>query len=295
MKEFINFNSSKISWFRCGGDIELFIIVETLEELQNVYRKYNNYFIENKVVFIGAGSNILIREKGFKGIAIKLTGNFSDIKITKEDNESCFINAGCSVLSKQLSNYIINNNFIGCEFLDTIPGSIGGMVKMNAGCFGKEIKDILYSVDIFKDGVVKTYLKDEIDFSYRHSDIADNSVVLSATFIAKKGTEEEVLNSKNKIEEMRNNRKENQVIGFTCGSTFKNPAGYSVWKLLDEVGMRGYKIGDAEFSNKHCNFIINNGKATASDIENLINTAKQKVKEKFNIELEVEIRIFGER
>ena len=174
---------------------------------------------------------------------------------------------------------------------------------MNAGCFNSEVKDVFYSADILVDGKIKTYYKNDIEFNYRKTSIVNSTLILSATFQLKHGTAEEVENSKKMIAEMQQKRKENQIVGATCGSTFKNVKRLkengadgevetiSVWKLLDEVGMRGYKIGGAMFSEKHCNFIINTGGATANDIIQLIQTAKQRVKDKFGINIVEEVVI----
>lgn len=307
MKEFLDFDSGKISWFRCGGKIAVFCVVENLSELKQVVEKYPQY--SNNILPIGAGSNILIRDTGFKGLAIKLAGDFNKIEINKieinegktekTEKEKVFLSAGASVFDKQIVSFAINNNLVGCEFLSTIPGTIGGAIKMNAGCFDCEIKDILSSVQVLINNEIKTLTNKDLNFSYRKSSLPENDVILNATFALTKGTKEQIEESKQKIKEMQKYRDENQIVGATCGSTFKNPINpedgtkISVWKLIDEVGLRGYKIGGAKFSEKHCNFIVNTGNATATDIENLVSIAKQKVKEKFNIDLETEIKIIG--
>jgi len=299
MKEFINFNSKEISWFRCGGKILVYCIVDNLNKLQFVLEKYEKY--KNNILIIGAGSNSLIRDKGFDGLVIKLSGEFNNLKIKQHETENDIIllTAGAAVFDKKVVDFAIENRLIGCEFLDTIPGTIGGAVKMNAGCFDKEIKDILFSTKLFINGKEEVLTeKDFLSFSYRKSSIPENAIILEATFKLKKGTQNQLEESKNMILEMRKKRKENQIVGFTCGSTFKNPISndgkkISVWKLIDEVGLRGFSIGGAKFSEKHCNFLINYNNANATDIENLILLAKQKVKDKFNIELEEEIKIFG--
>ena len=294
MKIFNNFNSASISWFHCGGVIDYFCIVENIEELQEIVKNKHKY--NDNILPIGAGSNILIRDGGFRGVVVKLAGDF--LKIEKNDNQ---IIAGSGVLSKQVSQFAIKNNLVGAEFLDTIPGTVGGNVKMNAGCFGREIKDILFSVEVLLDtGEIKTFSNNDFIFSYRHSDLPKNAIVLNATFdLQIVENQLQMENAKKTLAEMQEYRKNNQIIGFTCGSTFANPIDQkgnkiSVWKLLDECGLRGFRIGGAMFSKKHCNFILNDKKATANDIETLINTAKERVKEKFDIDLQTEIQIIGE-
>ena len=296
MKEFLNFDSGKISWFRCGGKIAIYCIIENVNELNETLKKYSQY--NDDLLVIGAGSNMLIREGGFDGLAVKLTGEFNTINIKNKSEKEMYLTAGAGVFDKQVASFALEHNLIGCEFLDTIPGTIGGAVKMNAGCFGTEIKDILTSAKILTNGAVVELTNEDLCFSYRKSKLPDNAVVLEATFLLQKGTKEQMAQSYMTIGEMRAKRKENQIVGATCGSTFANPMAQngeklSAWKLIDEVGMRGFAIGGAKFSEKHCNFLINTGKATAKDIEQLILLAKRKVKEKFNIELHEEIEIFG--
>lgn len=293
MKVFENFDSSKISWFKTGGLIKYYVIVENIIELKEAVSKYNKN--NGKILVIGAGSNILIRDCGFNGLALKLSGKFLDININKEISSNCedevFITAGSGVLSKTLSNFATNNNLIGCEFLDTIPGTIGGNIVMNAGCFNREVKDILYYANLFIDNDIKVYYTDDFKFSYRHSEMPKNSIVLNATFKLKKGNLQDIENSKNNILKMREHRKQNQILGATCGSTFVNPTGNSAWKLIDKAGMRGFEMGGAKISEKHCNFILNTGKATTTDIENLIKFTQKRVFDCFGIMLKTEIKI----
>lgn len=291
MKEFKNFDSAKISWFRCGGKIDVFCIIENIEELKEVLKKYKDY--KNNILPVGNGSNLLIRDKGFNGLAIKLAGDFNKIKLL--NTNKIVAGSGCSL--KSVCDFAIKNNLIGCEFLSTIPGSVGGGLKMNAGCFESEIKDIFESARVLVDGNIKELTANDLNFSYRKTNLQKNTIILDATFKLKKTTNEnEIETSKQKIYNMQKHRQENQIIGATCGSTFanyvdKNGNKISVWKMIDEVGLRGYTIGGAKFSEKHCNFIVNFNKATASDVENLINLAKQKIKDKFNIDIFTEIQI----
>ena len=297
MQIYYNHNIGKYSWFKTGGNAEIFAIIENVEELQSLINKYDN----KDITILGAGSNCLIRDGGIDGLVIKLAGDFLKIDILNKSNASinnddiCFVKAGSAVLSAKLSNFLISNNLIGGEFLDTIPGSVGGMIITNAGCFGGEAKDILYSADLLINNEIKTYYNKDFCFSYRDGRIPNNTVILSAIFQFKKGNDNDVALAKENIKQMREKRRQNQIVGLTCGSTFANPEGHSAWELIDKVGLRGYKIGGAMFSEKHCNFIVNFNNAKAQDIENLIELAKQKVLNKFGIELKTEIRILGKK
>ena len=292
MKLYKNFNSSAISWFRTGGIVESFAIVENLNELLELLNENKG----KKIATIGAGSNILIPDCGFNGLLIKLSGDFLDINILKQDNnneksDDVFIEAGSGLLVKKITDFTIKNNIIGAEFYETIPASVGGAVYMNAGCFGCETKDILHSVKIVLDNKIIEKTCSELNYSYRHSELPEKSIIIGAIFRLKKGNKQDIELSVKKIEEMKQHRKENQIIGATCGSTFKNPDGQKAWELIDKAGLRGYSIGGAKFSEKHCNFIINTGNATATDIENLIKLAQDKVLEKFDVKLQLEIKI----
>ena len=297
MQIYYNHNIGKYSWFKTGGNAEIFAIIENVEELQSLINKYDN----KDITILGAGSNCLIRDGGIDGLVIKLAGDFLKIDILNKSNASinnddiCFVKAGSAVLSAKLSNFFISNNLIGGEFLDTIPGSVGGMIITNAGCFGGEIKDILLSADLLINNHIDTYANKDLCFQYRESQVPKNAVIMSATFKFKIGNENDVRLAQEKIKQMREKRKQNQIIGLTCGSTFANPEGHSAWELIDKVGLRGYKIGGAMFSEKHCNFIVNFNNAKAQDIENLIELATQKVLDKFGIELKTEIRILGKK
>ena len=292
MKLHKNFNSSALSWFRTGGIVESFAIVENLNELLELLNKNKG----KKISVIGAGSNILIPDCGFDGLLIKLSGDFLKIDILKQDNNDknnndVFIEAGSGLLVKKMTDFTIKNHIIGAEFYETIPATIGGAIYMNAGCFGCETKDILYSVKILLNSEIIEMSCSELNYSYRHSELPENSIIISGVFKLKKGNKDDIELAVKKIEEMKQHRKENQIVGATCGSTFKNPEGQKAWELIDKVGLRGYSVGGAKFSEKHCNFIVNTGKATATDIENLIKLAQEKVFEKFGIKLQLEIKI----
>ena len=296
MKVFENFDGAKLSWFKAGGKIDVFAIVDTKEELLDVLDKYDN----GKVMTVGAGSNLLIRDSGFHGLIIKLGQGFNRtaVEVAEESETHKILVAGASTPSSAVVQFAIRNNLVGAEFMSTIPGSIGGMTRMNAGCFGKEVKDIFYSTNVLRR--VGTWQEQvdnlaEMQFAYRHSALNSEDIVIETRFLLKCGTAEDVEKSKQEIAEMQAHRKQNQVVGMTCGSTFANPDGYSAWRLIASVGLRGHNINGAVFSEKHCNFIVNTGGASATDIENLIDLAKQKVKAEHGIDLRTEICIVGEK
>ena len=297
MQIFHNYNIGKYSWFKTGGNAEIFAIVESINELQEVVSANS----EKDITILGAGSNCLIRDGGIDGLVIKLAGDFLNIDICNQasnqmdDDNFRHVKAGGAVLSAKLSNFLISHNLLGGEFLDTIPGSVGGMIITNAGCFGGEAKDILYSADLLINNEIKTYYNKDFCFSYRDGRTPNNTVILSAIFQFKKGNDNDVALARENIKQMREKRRQNQIVGLTCGSTFANPEGYSAWQLIDAVGLRGYKIGGAMFSEKHCNFIVNFNNASSKDIEHLIDLAKQKVLDKFGITLRTEIKILGKK
>ena len=296
MKSFENFDGAMLSWFKAGGKIDIFAIVDTKEDLLDVLDKYDN----GKVMAVGAGSNLLIRDGGFHGLIIKLGQGFNRTAVEIADGNEThkILVAGASTPSSAVVQFAIRNNLLGAEFMSTIPGSIGGMTRMNAGCFGREVKDIFYSTNVLRR--VGTWQEqidnlEEIQFAYRHSALNSEDIVMETRFLLNCGTAEKVEKAKQEIAEMQAHRKQNQVVGMTCGSTFANPEGYSAWRLIASVGLRGHNINGAVFSEKHCNFIVNTGGASATDIENLIDLAKQKVKEEHGIDLRTEICIVGEK
>lgn len=287
LKTFKNFEFKKISWFKVGGLVKQFTICSSLEELKQAIAEFKRQdtFDSNKIRIIGNCSNILMSDDGFDGLIIKLGKEFNKLELI--DNQRIKCSSSC--LSAEVSNFAMENELSNLEFLYTIPGCIGGNVYMNAGCYKHEIKDYLEEIQVFNMNTLDLEIikKEEIKFEYRKSNLTRNYIILSATFKCIKSKKEEI---KTLMQSMNKSRLESQPIAVkTCGSTFKNPNGNYAWKLIDEVGLRNYKIGGAKFSEKHSNFIINEGNASSSDIVQLINLAKEKVKEKFNIDLEVEI------
>ena len=283
-KIYFNYNLGKLTWFRTGGRAKIFAIVENSKELEIILNEIKN----NKFYILGAGSNLLIRDNGFDGIIIKLGKGFSSLKISKN-----ILKVGASILDVNLSNFAYKNNIQGFEFLTGIPGSIGGAVKMNAGCFGSETKDIIESIEIFNsDFKKKILLKESINLSYRSSNIQNNQIILNANFKINYGDSEVI---KEKMKNIKSSRLTSQpIINRTSGSTFKNPSNLYAAKLIEDAGCKGMVYGNAYVSDKHSNFLINNGNATASDLENLGKKVIDKVYDKFNIRLQWEVKIIGE-
>ena len=255
----------KKNWFNIGGKAKVFYKAENLKGLVNFLKKLNN---KEKIFILGAGSNTLINDKLFDGVVIKLSKNFNNTSLLGDD----IIIAGSAVLDKTLSEFALKNELSGFEFLSCIPGSIGGGIRMNAGCFGREFKDILLSIQVIdKSGKVMTIPSKDIKFEYRKNDLSDNLIFLSASF---KG----IKKNYNKI----------------YGSTFKNPilqTEKKVWELIKESVPLDKSFGDACISKKHCNFFVNKGNAKFDDMKKLIDFVTKNVLEKTGISLEKEIKI----
>ncbi len=276
----------KKNWFNIGGKSKVFYKANNLKELVNFLKKLNN---KERIFILGAGSNTLINDSLFDGIVIKLSKNFNNISLLRED----IIIAGSAVLDKSLSDFAMNNNLSGFEFLSCIPGTIGGGIRMNAGCFGYEFKDILLSIQaIDKSGSVITIPSKDIIFEYRKNNLSDDLIFLSASF---KGTKSNRIEIQDRIKKFKIEKDKNQPTKIkTSGSTFKNPISQTdkkVWELIKESVPLDICFGDACISDKHCNFFVNKGNAKFIDMKNLIDFVTNNVLEKTGISLEKEIKI----
>ncbi len=276
----------KKNWFNIGGKSKVYYKANNLKELVTFLKKLNN---KEKIFTLGAGSNTLIKDDLFDGVVIKLGKNFNNISKLGED----IIIAGSSVLDKSLSDFAMNNNLKGFEFLSCIPGTIGGGIRMNAGCFGREFKDILISIQaIDKYGNIITIKSKDIKFEYRKNDLSDNLIFLSASF---KGIKGEYLKIQSEMNKLKTEKEKNQPTRIkTSGSTFKNPISQTkkkVWELIQESVPLNKRFGDACISKKHCNFFINEGNAKYEDMRKLIDFVAKNVLEKTGISLEKEIKI----
>ena len=280
-------NLSKYSWFNLGGPAKVIFKPINLNELSIFLKNIKEF---DKIKVLGAGSNTLIRDGGFNGIIIKLGKSFSHLSLLNENT----VIAGASALDKNVSNFAFENSLTGFEFLSCIPGTIGGGVRMNSGCYGEDIEKILVSVQVMDfQGKMKVIYSSDIKFSYRGCNLGNNLIFVSATF---KGKSDNKLNIQKKVNNLIKQKKEDQPTKIkTCGSTFKNPENGKAWKLIKDSGCGGMKVGDAYISEKHCNFFVNKGKATSKDLEELIYKVKSKVFNKTGINLELELQIIGEK
>ncbi len=278
-------NLSRYSWFNLGGPAKILFKPESVEKLADFLKLLNN---SQKIICLGAGSNTLIRDGGFSGVVIKLSPKFSYIKSLKEN----IIEVGAGTLDKTLSSYAAENSIADLEFLSCIPGSIGGAIRMNSGCYGDEISNILISIKAidFK-GKVTEFNRKDIQFFYRGTNLPENIIILSAKLLANVGDKNLI---KEKIKKFSQEKKETQPSQIkTCGSTFKNPKNKKAWELIKNSNCNLVSFGKARISNKHSNFFVNEGGATSEDIEKLINFVRQKVFEKYKIKLDLELKIVG--
>ena len=277
---------SKHSWFNLGGPAKVIFKPKNLNELSIFLRNLKG---SNKIKVLGAGSNTLIRDGGFDGIIIKFGKSFSHLSLFDQN----MLIAGASALDKNVSNFALENSLSGFEFLSCIPGTIGGGIRMNSGCYGEDISKILVSVQAMDlSGKVRVIYSSNIKFSYRECDLDNNLIFISATF---KGKNDNNLNIKRKITNLVEKKKKDQPSKIkTCGSTFKNPQNNKAWSLIKDSGCAGMKIGDAYISEKHCNFFVNKGNAKSQDLENLIYQVKSEVLNETGIKLELELEIIGE-
>ncbi len=281
---YFNYSLKKLNWFNIGGDTKIYFKPDTLQSLVEFLKIYKK---EEKLFVLGAGSNVLFKDDLFDGAVIKLSKNFSRISLLNEDT----IIAGSGALDKTLSEFALENSLGGFEFLSCIPGSVGGGIRMNSGCFEREFKDILISVQaINRSGEILTIPAKEIGFSYRSCDLGKDLIFLSATF---KGN----IKKKDKIEKEVNNLKAKKEMAQptrikTGGSTFKNPikqTNKKVWEIIKESVPTDIKFGDAIISEKHANFFINKNNASYKDMKKLIDFVKENVKNKTGINLDLEI------
>ena len=282
----LDYDLKKKNWFNIGGKTKAFYKADSLKELIKFLKKIQN---KEKIFVLGAGSNTLITDKQFNGVVIKLTNNFNNISLLNEE----IIIAGSAVTDKSLSEFAMENSLGGFEFLSCIPGTIGGGIKMNAGCFKREFKDILISIQALnKSGQVITIPSKDINFKYRDSGLSDDLIFLSASF---KGFKKDKDIIKNEIQLLKEKKEKAQPTKIkTSGSTFKNPVGQSdkkVWQLIKESVSLKKSFGDACISEKHCNFFVNKGNAKFEDMKNLIDFVSESVFKKTGIKIETEIKI----
>ena len=291
-KEKIRYNEpmSKHTTFKTGGKADIFIETDTNQQILSLTNILNGKNIHMHI--IGNGSNTLFTDKGFRGIVIKI--NIKKIEIQEIENEKVVVTVGAGNKLMELGQTLKKMSIKGFEEISGIPGTIGGALKMNAGAYGKEMKDIVIETKcIDKNGHTLTLTNTNQQFEYRKSLFSNNQyIILETKLLLEKGNTEEIQNKMNKY---LISRKENQPLEYpSAGSTFKRENGIITAKLIDEAGLKGYSIGGAQISEKHAGFIINKGNATSKDIIELIDFVKKKIYEKYNIKIKEEIEIIGE-
>lgn len=278
---------SKHTSFKIGGPADILVTPVTARQIQSIIDISKS---EKTPIFImGNGSNLIVREKGIRGITVKLFENFGGCEV-----EGCTLKAQAGILLSRLSQIALQNGLAGLEFASGIPGTLGGAIAMNAGAYGGEMKDVVVKTEyIDKNGDIKSLEGEMHCFGYRTSFIQkEEGIVLSSELKLKSGDKNEI---KAQMDELCKKRNDKQPLKMpSAGSVFKRPEGYFAGKLIEDCGLRGYGIGGAEVSNMHCGFIVNKGNASAGDVIELIEFIKNTVKEKFGVDLQTEVKIIGE-
>lgn len=281
---------SNYSWFNLGGNAEFFFKPKDKTELLEFFKEVKKNDI--KTTFLGAGSNTLFRDNGVKGVVIKLGKNFSFTRLIEKD----IIEVGAATLDRKVAEFAKENNLTNLEFLSCIPGSLGGAIVMNSGCYDYDISQILISIRVIDKKKCEEIeiKKDDINFVYRGNNLSKDLIIISAKLKGSLDKKEKIVKKQSDLIQRKKLSQPSQI--KTCGSTFKNISKEKkAWMLIKESGCENYEEGGAVISKKHCNFFINKGKAKSSDIENLIQKVKRKVYEKTKINLEPEIKIIGEK
>ena len=285
----INFdeNLSKYNWFNTGGPAEIFFRPDNKEQIVDFFTN-NNHF--KNVTVLGIGSNTLIRDGGIEGVTIKLSSKFSNIKLLEQN----VIEVGAATLDRKIADFATENSIGGLEFLSCIPGSLGGAITMNSGCYGGVISDALVSLKTINfEGKEKEILKKDINFTYRASDISRDQVIISAKLKGFTLKKDLILLKQNQLIEQKKNSQPSKI--KTCGSTFKNPKNEKAWELIKDSSCNNLSVGSAKISKKHCNFFVNEGNASSSDIEQLIDEVRAGVLKKTGICLELELKLIGKK
>lgn len=278
---------SRHTTFRVGGEAECMAVVESKEELSQLVSYLGR--IEQDYFVLGNGSNLLVGDKGYRGIIVKLGPRLSAVGVEKNH-----IAAGAGVLLSKVASVARDVGLSGLEFAAGIPGSLGGAIVMNAGAYGGEMKQVVQMVRVMdKEGEILTLDNDTMEFGYRTSIIRDRPfIVLGVVLKLTPGNKEEI---SAKMEELMKQRKSKQPLEYpSAGSTFKRPEGYYAGKLIMDAGLRGYRIGGAQVSEKHCGFVINAGGASAADIREVIEEVQERVKDRFHVRLEPEVIFLGD-
>ena len=283
---FFNFDIKKLNWFNIGGKSKIFFKPKNLTELKKFLKIYNN---RGKMFILGMGSNVLFKDTIYEGVIIKLSNNFSTLSKLKPNT----IIAGSACSQKKLSEYALENEISGFEFMYCIPGSVGGGLQMNSGCFGTEFKDKLISLQcIDTNGNIKIIPSNKITFKYRKIDLNENLIFLSATFEGNLSNKSKIKNLMEELKIKKNNSQPSKI--KTGGSTFKNPIDQTTkkaWELINASVPKNINFGDACISKKHSNFFVNKNNATFDEMYSLINFVKKNVKDKTGVNINLEIKI----
>ena len=279
-----NFKLSNVTWFCVGGPADILFKPADIDDLAYFLQEKNS---EIPYMVLGVGSNLLVRDGGIRGVVIRLGKGFTDIV-----NKGDILEVGAGALDVNVSQYCLENGLEGLEFLSGIPGVIGGALMMNAGSYGQEIADHLIRLEALDEkGNLIIIPKEACGFKYRSSSLSDQLIFTKAYLRVTPGDPLEI---KEKIQNIQKQREESQPIrSKTSGSSFKNPPKHKAWQLIDQAGCRGLRLGDAIISEKHCNFLINLGNATATEIEELGEQVRRRVFNNSGIMLEWEIKIVG--
>ena len=274
-------------WFKSGGAAEWLFEPKDLADLQQFLRGLDP---KVSVMALGLGSNLIVRDGGVPGVVVRLGKAFA--KVSKGANLTLDCGGGASGIL--VSSTARDNGIAGLEFLRSIPGTVGGFVRMNGGAYGGEVKDILIDCDVvLRDGSLVTLPVSDLHYTYRHSELPDGAIVVAARFKGRPGLPADIQSEMDRISASR--EASQPLRSKTGGSTFKNPPGHKAWQLVDEAGCRGLTLGGAQVSEKHTNFLLNLGDATSSDIEALGEEVRRRVKDKSGVELEWEIQRVGKK
>lgn len=278
----------KYTSFKCGGNASVLIIPDSVENLNKIVEF--SYSKNVKPMIVGNGSNLLVTDNGINGVVIKIGSKLSEIRLLDETTIYC--EAGASL--KSLCMFALENSLSGLEFAYGIPGTLGGAVYMNAGAYGGEMKDVLYSVNhIDENGNEGTLSKENLDLGYRYSAYTKNGFVIISAILKLNIADKKDI--KEAMDDKLGRRKEKQPLEYpSAGSTFKRPAGYFAGALIEDCGLKGYTVGGAQVSEKHAGFVINKGGATSTDVITLIKDVQKIVFEKHGVMLETEVKIVGE-
>mgnify|MGYP005753265587 CR=1 FL=1 len=277
----------KHTTFRIGGPADYFVVPHSREEIRQAIEVCRSFKVPCYI--LGNGSNLLVGDKGYRGVVIQIYKNFCSLEIQGEE-----IHVEAGALLGTTAKKAMKASLAGLEFASGIPGTVGGAVAMNAGAYGGEMKDVLKEIAVLtEDGRFLTIPREELDLGYRTSIVSKKGyIVLDAVLSLKKGNREEI---EAKMEELKSRRVEKQPLEYpSAGSTFKRPEGYFAGKLIMDAGLRGFSVGGAMVSEKHCGFVINRGDATAKDVRDLMDAVSRKVREQFGVELEPEVKMLGE-